>query len=163
MNYKRAVHQEGMVVASIDASREISRWLDVADKLLDSKAISDHKLAIKILSGLTQVGLDITQTKPSRRALVRKLHGVWCGMKSRCNYQSHLQYPQYGGRGIKVCPQWMQFSMFHEWALANGYRNGVVIHREDNDKGYSPDNAVWVTQKEHIRLHKEMRRTNAAH
>jgi hypothetical protein len=31
---------------------------------------------------------------------------IWNSMLRRCQVSSHVGYPQYGGRGIKVCPQW---------------------------------------------------------
>ena len=43
-----------------------------------------------------------------------RLYGVWLGMRRRCDYKKHRDYPNYGGRGIKVCPQWRDsFSSFY--------------------------------------------------
>lgn len=40
---------------------------------------------------------------------------------------------------------------FYNWAINNGYREGLSIDRIDNDKGYSPDNCRCATNKEQIR------------
>ncbi len=84
----------------------------------------------------------------------RKVHGesgtplykVWKGMLRRCNNNHEKAYPNYGGRGIKVCDEWdTDFMAFREWAMANGYEQGLEIDRRDNDKGYAPDNCRFVT------------------
>lgn len=44
-------------------------------------------------------------------------------MKERCNLKSHIHYKNYGGRGIKVCDEWMNsFETFSKWAYENGYK-----------------------------------------
>jgi len=78
-----------------------------------------------------------------------KLYKVWQGMRERCFYPSHSFYKYYGGRGITVCEEWANsFEAFREWALANGYRDGLTIDRKNTDGPYSPDNCRWATQKE---------------
>lgn len=70
-----------------------------------------------------------------------KLYAVWIAMKDRCNNSNNKQFDDYGGRGIRVCKEWLDdFSAFQKWALANGYKEGLTIDRKDNDKGYSPNN-----------------------
>lgn len=69
-------------------------------------------------------------------------------MKDRCNNPNCRVFNDYGGRGIKVCEEWLDdFSAFQKWALANGYKEGSTIDRKDNDKGYSPDNCRWTDRK----------------
>jgi hypothetical protein len=83
----------------------------------------------------------------------RKKHGlsdsrinrIWYHMKNRCYNKKHPKYKDYGGRGITVCDEWIDdFQAFVFWAFRNGYKNNLSIDRDDNDKGYSPDNCRWV-------------------
>ena len=77
-----------------------------------------------------------------------RLYNLWDKMKSRCLDESQKDYPRYGGRGIKVCPEWRDFVTFRDWALANGYRDDLTLDRRDNDGDYCPENCRWATQKE---------------
>ncbi len=74
------------------------------------------------------------------------LHHIWTGMRRRCNNSNDKSYPDYGGRGIKVCSEWdADYLSFKDWALKNGYIKGLSIDRLDNSKGYSPDNCRWAS------------------
>ena len=81
----------------------------------------------------------------SRTILYRKYRS----MLSRCNDPNNRYYKRYGGRGIKVCKEWEKdFVSFKNWALKNGYVEGLSIERIDNNKGYSPDNCKFITLAE---------------
>lgn len=91
--------------------------------------------------------ISISKTKHGGR--YTKLYAVWSAMKGRCGNPNNKSFDDYGGRGIKVCKEWLyDFSAFQKWALANGYKDNLTIDRKDNDKGYSPDNCRWATVKE---------------
>ena len=82
-----------------------------------------------------------------------RLYMVWKAMIQRCFNPNNHSYHRYGGRGIKVCDEWIKsFQAFYDWAMANGYdenapRSQCTIDRIDNDKGYSPYNCRWVDMK----------------
>ena len=79
-----------------------------------------------------------------------RLYRIWTGIKTRCTNPNHeYRYSRYGGRGIKMCDQWMNdFSAFKAWALANGYNDNLSIDRIDNDGNYEPSNCRWATKSE---------------
>ena len=78
-----------------------------------------------------------------------RLYGIWAHMKNRCLSKTSRDYKDYGGRGITVCAEWANsFEAFRDWALANGYRDGLTIDRKDTDGNYCPENCRWATQKE---------------
>ncbi|MZK54155.1 hypothetical protein [Clostridium beijerinckii] len=77
-----------------------------------------------------------------------KLYYVWKAMLARCNNKKHPWYSRYGGRGIKVCSEWEDVKAFYDWAINNGYKDGLEIDRVDNDGNYEPNNCKWKTRKE---------------
>lgn len=73
------------------------------------------------------------------------LYGRWKNMRNRCENKKNRSYQEYGGRGISVCPQWAEFAPFKEWALANGWKPGLMLDRKDNDGNYTPQNCRFTT------------------
>lgn len=77
------------------------------------------------------------------------LYRTWNNMKNRCANKKCKSYKDYGARGINVCEEWANsFESFMEWALDNGYEEGLTIDRKCVDLGYFPDNCQWITKGE---------------
>lgn len=87
-----------------------------------------------------------------------RLYNIWMQMKRRCRIPTHQDFHLYGGRGISVCPAWLEFKPFQDWALANGYQPHLTIDRDDNDRGYEPGNCSWKTRAEQNRNRRDNQR-----
>lgn len=76
-------------------------------------------------------------------------------MKRRCYDSKRESYVDYGGRGIIICDEWLNdFVAFKDWALANGWEEGLEIDRIENNGIYEPGNCRWsddVTQSRNRR------------
>jgi len=71
------------------------------------------------------------------------------GMKKRCYNVNEENYSYYGGRGIKICEEWIDdFMTFYDWAMNNGYKADLTIDRVDVNGNYEPSNCRWATMKE---------------
>lgn len=78
-----------------------------------------------------------------------KLYTIWQNMKHRCNDPKNIMFQYYGGRGIRVCDEWLGgFEQFMEWAMKMGYQEGLSIERIDVNGDYSPANCKWITKKQ---------------
>lgn len=77
-----------------------------------------------------------------------RLHQIWNGMIQRCENPARPKYPSYGGRGITVCKEWHTYTIFRDWAVANGYTDELSIDRINNDGNYEPSNCRWATPTE---------------
>lgn len=82
-------------------------------------------------------------------SMARKLKKVLIHMKERCYDPDNRRYNDWGGRGIRVCDEWLNDpDSFVLWSIENGYQEGLTIDRINNDGDYCPGNCRWVTKHE---------------
>lgn len=100
-----------------------------------------------------RVGKSTCCVKCRRRTHGKSKHNAtyqsWKHMRRRCLNPTDEDFKHYGGRGIKICPQWSSFSAF---LTDMGEKPiGLTLDRRDNDGDYTPDNCRWATQKTQTR------------
>lgn len=101
--------------------------------------------------GCIKKGQDKTNLTANHRHKMSgtRIYETWQDMKRRCYNKQNVRYDRYGGRGIKVCEEWLNnFQSFYDWAISNGYSDDLTIDRIDNDGNYEPSNCRWSTVKE---------------
>lgn len=86
-----------------------------------------------------------------------RIYKTYRGIKDRCLNPNDMHYPDYGGRGIKMCDEWKNdFMNFYNWAMENGYTDELTIDRIDVNGNYEPSNCRWVD----IKTQSNNKRTN---
>ena len=86
-----------------------------------------------------------------------RLYRIHHNMKSRCYNPNVDCWDSYGGRGIKICAEWLEydhenkinsgFLNFYKWAMENGYTDEFSIDRIDVNGNYCPENCRWIDMK----------------
>lgn len=93
----------------------------------------------------------------------RQVHGLrqtkeneaWRQMKARCLNPKRHGYINYGGRGIKICDQWLEkFEHFYE-DMGVAPTKDHTLERVDVNGNYCPENCIW--------LHRSLQNRNVRH
>jgi len=79
------------------------------------------------------------------------LYKIYCGMRSRCYYESDANFKLYGGRGIKICDRWLNSFETFVKDMISGYTEGLTIDRIKTMGNYEPSNCRWYTRKQQAR------------
>lgn len=80
-----------------------------------------------------------------------RVYAIYSKMKLRCYNKTNKSYLDYGGRGVKICDEWLGengFINFMNWAMENGYKEHLSIDRIDVNGNYEPSNCRWATIEE---------------
>lgn len=73
-------------------------------------------------------------------------YNSWFAMKQRCYNENATGYKYCGGKGVKVCPEWI--SDFTRFLQDMGPRpDGAYLQRKDRDKDFDKENCYWSLEK----------------
>jgi hypothetical protein len=86
----------------------------------------------------------------ARAGKCSKAYSKWASMIARCTNPAEISYPNYGGRGIKVCDRWLH-SFDNFLADLGEPVSGQIIDRIDVNGNYEPSNVRWVSRKDSAR------------
>lgn len=78
-----------------------------------------------------------------------KEYQAWLSMKARCCNKNNKNYKHYGGRGIKVCGEWVDnfLSFYDHIGKAPSDGRVYTVDRINTYEDYKPNNVRWVEQK----------------
>lgn len=81
-------------------------------------------------------------------------------MRQRCENKNIKCYRNYGARGVTVCKEWGDFSIFYDWAMSNGWEQGLHVDKDKIGNGllYSPETCCIITQAENNKYVKNRKR-----
>lgn len=98
---------------------------------------------------------DISKMSYNQKGLSNtRLYRIHKAMRQRCYKKYDKFYDGYGGRGIRVCDEWLGengFLNFYNWSIEHGYDESLSIERKDVNGNYCPENCCWIPMKEQQR------------
>lgn len=126
-----------------------SQWLCKCD-CGNEHITTGSRLAHNKVKSCGCIQKEVARSKKTKHGLSsHKLYSIRKEMISRTTNPKNKRYEKYGGRGIKVCDEWLDKESglinFYNWSMKNGYKEGLSIDRINNDGDYKPSNCRWTT------------------
>jgi len=130
-----------LVIRRLEDKNLVAMWHCLCD-CGNEKAIAGPSLKRNRTKSCGCLGYRIDNDKRSE-------YKTWASMIRRCTSSKDKSYPRYGGRGISVCSEWLDFDKFYRDMGARP--KGLQIDRKDNDGNYEASNCRWITLTGNIR------------
>lgn len=136
-----------------------ARWECVCECGNKSVVLGSHLRSGRVQScgcyakEVTAARMRVTRTKGNTKhgGSRSRLYEIWTNMKTRCLNPNNRAFKWYGAVGVTICPEWMKFENFQQWAFASGYEEDLTIERVDPFGNYCQENCQWIPLNEQRR------------
>lgn len=140
-----------MTVESLSHVSDRRYWNVLCDcgkrSIKSTSQLNKSKHRIQFCSHDCKFCVENNSKKSIKHGMARhSMYFTWKGMKQRCLNNRDDNFPNYGGRGISVCDEWMTFDKFYQ-DMANSWSKGLQLDRINNNGNYCKENCRWVTNK----------------
>lgn len=107
---------------------------------MDTYVSNTDEMRVKSMEIFEKVGKLNVKHKNER------LYGIWKATKNRCNGTEF-----YKKRGIKFSDAWLDYEVFEQWAMENGYEDDLDFVRIDKAGNFEPGNCIWTSDHKGVR------------
>ena len=107
---------------------------------MDTYVANTDEMRVKSMEVFEKVG------KLNVKHRNERLYEIWKATKNRCKSTEF-----YTKRGIKFDDAWLDYEVFEQWALANGYEDDLSLIRKDKTLHFSPDNCMWSSDGKKVK------------
>ena len=107
---------------------------------MDTYVSNTDEMRVKSMEVFEKVGKLNVKYKNER------LYELWKATKNRCNGMKY-----YKDRGIKFHVPWLDYEVFEQWAMENGYEDDLSLIRIDKALDFTPDNCIWSSEVKKVR------------
>ena len=124
-----------------------SKWVCICDCGTRGEVLQNN-----LVSGISKscgcLGIEKLKSRPGNHGFgTEPLAQVWRDIKKRCLNPRCKSHKNYGGRGIKLADEWLDYLRFRA-DVGPSPGAGYSLDRIDNDGNYEPGNVRWATWEE---------------
>ena len=107
---------------------------------MDTYVSNTDEMRVKSMEVFEKIGKLNVKYKNER------LYEIWKSTKNRCNGTSF-----YSRKGIKFYEAWLDYEVFEQWAMENGYEDDLSLIRKDKSVDFCPENCIWSSETKNVK------------